>query len=166
MAEGEGFEPPVRLPVRLISSQVPLTTQPPFHMLIVKTPDSNEQPVSRARNQRAVGNRSNKAYPILIIGEVFCTAPSPGQADCEIAQQSRVTVARLRLADLGKASANEQKISQGTPYQTESSRSWTPCVFSANGWKATCPKHALERAKKCPPLDNERLASALPYPRR
>ena len=30
MAEGEGFEPPVRLPVRLISSQVPLTTQPPF----------------------------------------------------------------------------------------------------------------------------------------
>jgi hypothetical protein len=31
MAEGEGFEPPVRLPVRLISSQVPLTTQPPFH---------------------------------------------------------------------------------------------------------------------------------------
>ena len=30
MAEGEGFEPPVRFPVRLISSQVPLTTQPPF----------------------------------------------------------------------------------------------------------------------------------------
>ena len=32
MAEGEGFEPPVRLPVRLISSQVPLTTQPPFRV--------------------------------------------------------------------------------------------------------------------------------------
>jgi hypothetical protein len=31
MAEGEGFEPPVRFPVRLISSQVPSTTQPPFH---------------------------------------------------------------------------------------------------------------------------------------
>ena len=30
MAEGVGFEPTVRLPVRLISSQVPLTTQPPF----------------------------------------------------------------------------------------------------------------------------------------
>lgn len=30
MAEGEGFEPPVGLPQRLISSQVPLTTQPPF----------------------------------------------------------------------------------------------------------------------------------------
>ena len=27
-----GFEPTVRLPVRLISSQVPLTTQPPFQL--------------------------------------------------------------------------------------------------------------------------------------
>ena len=31
MAEGVGFEPTVRLPVLLISSQMPLTTQPPFH---------------------------------------------------------------------------------------------------------------------------------------
>ena len=30
MAEGRGFEPPVGLRLRLISSQVPLTTQPPF----------------------------------------------------------------------------------------------------------------------------------------
>jgi hypothetical protein len=30
MAEGVGSEPTVRLPVRLISSQVPSTTQPPF----------------------------------------------------------------------------------------------------------------------------------------
>ena len=30
MAEGVGFEPTVGLPQRLISSQVPLTTQPPF----------------------------------------------------------------------------------------------------------------------------------------
>lgn len=30
LAEGEGFEPPVGLLLRLISSQVPLTTQPPF----------------------------------------------------------------------------------------------------------------------------------------
>src|SRR6266404_5811257 len=35
VAEGEGFEPPARLPVRLISSQVPLTTQPPFHSLLI-----------------------------------------------------------------------------------------------------------------------------------
>ena len=34
VAEGVGFEPTVRLPVRLISSQVPLTTQPPFQPLI------------------------------------------------------------------------------------------------------------------------------------
>ena len=33
LAEGVGFEPTVRLPVRLISSQVPLTTQPPFQPL-------------------------------------------------------------------------------------------------------------------------------------
>ncbi len=31
MAEGVGFEPTVELPLLLISSQVPLTTQPPFH---------------------------------------------------------------------------------------------------------------------------------------
>ena len=36
VAEGVGFEPTVRLPVRLISSQVPLTTQPPFQPLIRK----------------------------------------------------------------------------------------------------------------------------------
>ena len=30
LAEGVGFEPTVRLPARLISSQVPSTTQPPF----------------------------------------------------------------------------------------------------------------------------------------
>ena len=30
LAEGVGFEPTVRLPVLLISSQMPLTTQPPF----------------------------------------------------------------------------------------------------------------------------------------
>ena len=34
MAEGVGFEPTVALRLRLISSQVPLTTQPPFHSFI------------------------------------------------------------------------------------------------------------------------------------
>ena len=34
LAEGVGFEPTVELPLRLISSQVPLTTQPPFHSFI------------------------------------------------------------------------------------------------------------------------------------
>ena len=33
LAEGVGFEPTVELPLRLISSQVPLTTQPPFHSI-------------------------------------------------------------------------------------------------------------------------------------
>ncbi len=35
LAEGVGFEPTVGLPQRLISSQVPLTTQPPFQSSIV-----------------------------------------------------------------------------------------------------------------------------------
>ena len=34
MAEGVGFEPTDELPHLLISSQVPLTTQPPFQPLI------------------------------------------------------------------------------------------------------------------------------------
>ena len=33
MAEGVGFEPTVELPLLLISSQVPLTTQPPFRLI-------------------------------------------------------------------------------------------------------------------------------------
>src|SRR6266498_5863300 len=37
LAEGVGFEPTVRLPARLISSQVPSTTQPPFHRLLKGT---------------------------------------------------------------------------------------------------------------------------------
>ena len=35
MAEGVGFEPTVALRLRLISSQVPLTTQPPFQPRII-----------------------------------------------------------------------------------------------------------------------------------
>src|SRR3954462_7267133 len=42
MAEGEGFEPPVRFPVRLISSQVPLTTQPPFQRELLQCRHSIE----------------------------------------------------------------------------------------------------------------------------
>ncbi len=41
MAEGVGFEPTVGLPLLLISSQVPLTTQPPFQPFIInQTPET------------------------------------------------------------------------------------------------------------------------------
>lgn len=53
MAEGVGFEPTVRLPVRLISSQVPLTTQPPFQ-------DGQVVPLNMAGigpASRLIGNR-------------------------------------------------------------------------------------------------------------
>ena len=36
LAEGEGFEPTLGLLLSLISSQVPSTTQPPFHPFIYK----------------------------------------------------------------------------------------------------------------------------------
>ena len=57
MAEGEGFEPPDALRHLLISSQVPLTTQPPFHDSqrsvqrrgVVST-GSGEMPARRKRN--------------------------------------------------------------------------------------------------------------------
>ena len=38
MAEGVGFEPTLGLPLSLISSQVPSTTQPPFHSLSHQSP--------------------------------------------------------------------------------------------------------------------------------
>ncbi len=37
MAEGEGFEPPVGVNLRLISSQVLSTTQPPFQLHLIQT---------------------------------------------------------------------------------------------------------------------------------
>ena len=44
MAEGEGFEPPDGLPHLLISSQMPLTTQPPFHSIIINGLQRSKQP--------------------------------------------------------------------------------------------------------------------------
>ena len=46
MAEGVGFEPTVRLPVRLISSQVHSTTLPPFQLATNPLPE----PIQRALN--------------------------------------------------------------------------------------------------------------------
>ncbi len=48
MAEGEGFEPPVALRLRLISSQVPSTTQPPFRSLLARNLEQNIAGTSRA----------------------------------------------------------------------------------------------------------------------
>lgn len=49
MAEGEGFEPPVAFRLRLISSQVPSTTQPPFRSA------SNARNISHANAFAASG---------------------------------------------------------------------------------------------------------------
>ena len=46
LAEGRGFEPPVGLPLLLISSQMPLTTQPPFQ------PRTESVPQPRRRRKR------------------------------------------------------------------------------------------------------------------
>lgn len=48
MAEGRGFEPPVGLPLLLISSQMPLTTQPPFHRetIVLRFSDARQADLS------------------------------------------------------------------------------------------------------------------------
>jgi hypothetical protein len=43
LAEGVGFEPTVALRLRLISSQVPSTTQPPFRSLIMNSLQQNRK---------------------------------------------------------------------------------------------------------------------------
>ena len=57
MAEGEGFEPPVPLRVRLISSQVPSTTQPPFRDSV------SFENLAASRTWRTKLQRLNRAAP-------------------------------------------------------------------------------------------------------
>jgi hypothetical protein len=57
MAEGEGFEPPVPLRVRLISSQVPSTTQPPFRDSV------SFENLAASRTWRTQLQRLNRAAP-------------------------------------------------------------------------------------------------------
>jgi hypothetical protein len=60
LAEREGFEPPIRLPVCRISSAVLSTTQPPLHRCSVKHPlrgyVSNARELNKgARSRRQAG---------------------------------------------------------------------------------------------------------------
>lgn len=49
LAEGVGFEPTVALRLRLISSQVPLTTQPPFQIQYVPNGGDNARIKARGK---------------------------------------------------------------------------------------------------------------------
>jgi hypothetical protein len=98
MAEGEGFEPPVRLPVRLISSQVPLTTQPPFHLVKSRTrfaprvlPDKVWQKSQYANLVRYVPS-----------GIYFARTRIGGKLIRRSPRTKRLGVAKLKLADLEK----------------------------------------------------------------
>ena len=64
MAEGVGFEPTVELPLRLISSQVPSTAQPPFHCEArdVEGGPAREKIISRP------GDRAIRFFNSLAIG--------------------------------------------------------------------------------------------------
>src|SRR5689334_11623532 len=68
MAEGEGFEPPVALRLRLISSQMPLTTQPPFqpgHLFRMVTTPSQAHSLAQ---RRTIQPRSIR----FCTGELLC----------------------------------------------------------------------------------------------
>jgi hypothetical protein len=59
MAEGVGFEPTVRFPVRLISSQVPSTAQPPF--LCEAEEHSEKVTVVEGKGSEASGRNGERA---------------------------------------------------------------------------------------------------------
>ncbi len=119
LAEGEGFEPPVRLPVRLISSQVPLTTQPPFRAFYIKHLRLNIQnvinhlilqfdTVPMKRNKRA-GQKpvwSTTQYSNLIryipSGKYFARIRVQGKLIRKSLKTDRISVAKLRLGDFEK----------------------------------------------------------------
>jgi len=120
IAEGVGFEPTVGLPLRLISSQVPLTTQPPFQQLIFKhlrlmrncRIDNLILPFNTGRMKTAqlpTGKESRWSktqYANLIryvpSGKYFARIRIHGKLILKSLRTSSVSVAKLRLADLEK----------------------------------------------------------------
>ena len=133
LAEGVGFEPTVRLPVRLISSQVPLTTQPPFPPLIIKyLRRMNHSEIDnlillsdtcRMKPAQAAENESGKdpilartQYANLIryvpSGIYFARIRVGGKLIRKSLKTNRISVAKLRLADLEKE--ERQKVENQT----------------------------------------------------
>ena len=87
MAEGRGFEPPVALRLRLISSQVPLTTQPPFrsnHRPLICANRTSQQaelvpvkPLGHVPNSSRIELNPSFTYSVTVFGSAFCLAQSP-----------------------------------------------------------------------------------------
>jgi len=123
MAEGVGFEPTVGLLLLLISSQVPLTTQPPFRTFIIRhlqmiilgafdililtsdtvcmnsTSDAND-----ATEKGSVWQKTPYANLIRYksSGKYFARLRVGGKLIRRCLNTPRISVAKLRLADLEK----------------------------------------------------------------
>ena len=76
MAEGRGFEPPVRLRVHLISSQVPLTTQPPFPPVDVTAFAAFQTPSSCPRRNDPPGPNCRRYHHTLPAGRILAKLKS------------------------------------------------------------------------------------------
>jgi hypothetical protein len=70
MAEGVGFEPTVALRLRLISSQVPLTTQPPFRYINYNL-QSNSRLANKPLERQVVDESRVKVSGLLQRGKIF-----------------------------------------------------------------------------------------------
>jgi integrase len=123
MAEGVGFEPTVGLPLLLISSQVPLTTQPPFQpfiysgfvtnrclqmdiwILVLYTGCMEEQQAERkAANLEKEWQKTPYANLIRYVssGTYYARLRVRGKLIRRSLKTTSLTVAKLRLADLEK----------------------------------------------------------------
>ena len=124
MAEGVGFEPTVGLLLLLISSQVPLTTQPPFHPLLILLRIYHffrsrqicifytdvlyclhEDEQNRANDRtgtKMANNARRESSPQREIGNILCQGAGGRQAHLEILKTDRMSVAQLRLGDFLK----------------------------------------------------------------
>ena len=100
MAEGVGFEPTVRFPVRLISSQVPSTAQPPF--LCEAEEHSEKVTVVEGKGDRSEWARGRPIGPMSRIGPI-CHASecvvSSGSHAVKNATQTRGQPARHNLPE-------------------------------------------------------------------
>jgi hypothetical protein len=114
LAEGRGFEPPVALRLLLISSQMPLTTQPPFHSFVFNAfiafcpflidfgilvwytvPIMNDSISQNPYQKSPVAN----LYSYVPTGVYYAKARIGGKIKKKCLNTNVFSVAKLRLAD-------------------------------------------------------------------
>ena len=148
MAEGVGFEPTVELPLLLISSQMPLTTQPPFQPLIINNLHrvcvsqfdflilQSDTACVKSENSlppdKIESSWQRTSYANLIryapSGKYFARIRVGGKLIRQSLKTNVLSVAKLKLADLEKQERSklegQQSLVEGTAFFRDVSKEY------------------------------------------